>query len=295
MRRVPTIVAVLLLAYAYGALSHEHRWFPTPQIERAIRRNLWHLRAPRGFNDTAGRQVVPCERLRAEGTAVLLTLGQSNAANEGERPYQPSGDVYNLNVFDGECYVARDPLLGTTGTGGSVWSRLGDQLVRARRFARVLIVPIAVGGSSIREWAAGGAQHARIADAKRALDRHGLRVTHVLWHQGESDALSMNQAEYVRAFGSVLDGIRAAGIDAPVYVAVASICRNQGSEAIRAAQRQIAATFDNVRQGPDTDQLDRFRWRFDLCHFSAEGLEEHARLWFDVLQAAPETPATPPS
>jgi hypothetical protein len=291
--RVSTALAVtgvVVAAYAYGALSHEHRWFPTPQIERALRKRLWLVRERRGFKNTAGREEVPCERFRQPGTAILLTMGQSNAANEGEfEPgYQPGPNVFNFNFFDGKCYVARDPLLGGTGAGGSPWTRLGDALVAAGRFERVLIVPIAVGGSAIREWAKGGVHYGRIAEAQRALDRQGLRVTHVLWHQGEADARSTSHAQYVAAFRSVLDGIRSAGITAPVYVATASICKNQGSEAIRSAQHEIVATLDNVRAGPDTDQLDRFRWRFDLCHFSKEGLAEHARLWFEVLQKPDE-------
>jgi carbohydrate esterase-like sialic acid-specific acetylesterase len=286
LRTVPLVLVLVLagVAYVYGAWSHEHRWFPTPQLERVIRQNLWQLRGRRGFNDTTGRTEVPCSMFKQAGTAILLTLGQSNAANEGETRYVPRDGVYNFNFLDGKCYVARDPLLGTTGSGGSVWTRVGDRLIASGQFERVLIVPIAVGSSRIEEWAPGGQHHARIRDAQSALDRHGLHITHVLWHQGESDVQSTTHAEYVERFRRMLEDMRAAGVDAPVYVAVASICQNHGSEAIRQAQREIAATLSNVRPGPDTDTLDRFVWRFDLCHLSTAGLDEHARLWIEALR-----------
>lgn len=285
MRTLLAVLALTSIAYAYGVLSHEHRWWPTPQLERALRQGIWHARERRGFKDTTGRAEVPCALFTQPDTAVLLTFGQSNAANEGEQAYQPGDGVYNCNFFDGKCYAALDPLLGATGSGGSPWSRLGDKLIAAGVFKRVLIVPIAVGGSALREWMPGGKHHARILDAQRALTAHGLRVTHALWHQGEADARHTTETEYVGGFQQILDAMRSAGIDAPVYVAVASICQNTGSDAIRSAQREIAATMENVHPGADTDTLDRFVWRFDLCHFSALGLDRHADLWLHALQA----------
>lgn len=280
--RVVLIVALAGAAYAYGAASHRHRWPPTPQLERVARQALWQLRPERGFRDLADRIEVACPSLRGDGTAVWLTLGQSNAANEGELAYETGPEVFNLNFLDGRCYVARDPLLGATGTGGSVWTRLADRLIAGGRFERVVIVPIAVGGSSIRRWTTGGDLHGRIGRAAEAMRAAGLSPTHILWHQGESDVGTDPQA-YRRSFAGVLAEIRAQGLEAPVYVAQASICKNHGRAGLRAAQRDLAVEFAGVRPGPDTDTLDRFRWRRDLCHFSTEGLDEHAALWASIL------------
>lgn len=289
MRRA-TFVFLLAAAYAYGAISHEHRWFPTAEIERGLRQALWHFRGERGFNDPSGRAPVDCHSFDKPRTAILLTLGQSNAASEGEGGYVPGPGVFNLNFLDGRCYVARDPLLGTTGNGGSPWTRLADKLIASGHYDQVLIVPIAVGGTGIARWAKGGDLHPRIARAEAALRSAGLHATHVLWHQGENDARRMAKDEYVQQFGSVLQGLRDAGIDAPVFVAVATICGNRGSDAIRAAQREIPRRFANVLAGPDTDRIDRLRWRRDGCHFSAEGLDHHAEAWRRVIAGDPEPP-----
>jgi len=282
-RCIAACVVLLLTAYALGALSQRHRWPPTPQIERAVRQALWRFRPERGHRDTTGRVAVACAALHGAQTQVWLTLGQSNAANEGELDYETQAAVYNFNPFDGACYEASDPLLGATGSGGSVWTRLADRLIAAGRAERIVIAPIAVGGSRIRRWAPGGDLYPRIGRTAAALDAAGLRVTHVLWHQGESDVDTPPQA-YVQSFTAMLGSLRAAGIDAPVYVAQASICKNGGSAALRAVQRQLADELPGVRRGPNSDRLDRFAWRHDLCHFSAAGLDEHARLWFEVLQ-----------
>jgi hypothetical protein len=282
MRRV-LVVLLILAAYAFGAFSHQNEIFPTPQIEAGVRRYLWHFREERGFKNTTGRSEVDCGQFVRAGSAILLTLGQSNAANESEPGFQPGAGVYNFNFFDGKCYVARDPLLGATGAEGSVWSRLGDELVRSGRFERVLIAPIAVGGSRVRAWTPSGAHFSRIIAVQKALASRGLAATHVLWHQGESDARWTTQQQYLDMFGQMLDGMRGEGVDAPVYVAVASACGHGGSDAVRAAQREIPNRFANTHPGPNTDEIDRLRWRRDGCHFSAEGLELHAKAWAEAL------------
>jgi hypothetical protein len=254
-----------------------------------MRRNLWHWREERGFKDTTGRQRVDCNQFAEPGSAILVTFGQSNAANEAALDFQPGEGVYNFSFFDSKCYLARDPLLGTTGDGGSVWSRLGDKLVRAGVYKRVLIAPMAVGGSRVLAWTPEGVHFPRIEKMHAALTAAGLEPTHLLWHQGESDARATSEAEYVAQFTRMLESLRGVGIEAPVYVAVASVCRHSGSDAIRAAQRKLPQLLDNVRPGPNTDELDRLRWRRDGCHFSAEGLEKHAELWLEALNE-PDSP-----
>jgi hypothetical protein len=283
MIRAMLVVLLVVSAYAYGAVSHDNRLFPTPQLEAALRQGIWRLREMRGFKDPTGRRQVDCDQFKLPGSAVILTLGQSNAANESTLAYQPGEGVFNFNFFDGKCYVARDPLLGASGQEGSVWSRLGDQLIRAGVYERVLIAPIAVGGTRVHTWTPDGIHFPRIIKVQQALASQGLKATLVLWHQGEADAKHTSKEEYVERFTHMLAGMRRVGIDAPVYVAIASVCAHPGSDAIRDAQREVATTLDNVFVGANTDELDRFRWRRDGCHFSAEGLEEHAKLWAEVL------------
>jgi hypothetical protein len=49
------------------------------------------------------------------------------------------------------------------------------------------------------------------------------RVTHVLWHQGESDfALKTDPARYREDFLSFANTLRANGVDAPIFVSTAT-------------------------------------------------------------------------
>ena len=98
----------------------------------------------------------PVPETAAADAAVFLITGQSNAVNHGERGFAAQRDVFNINLFDGELYLAADPLLGATGDGGSPWCLLGDRLIAAGFAPWVCLCPIAVGGASVAEWGPGG-------------------------------------------------------------------------------------------------------------------------------------------
>lgn len=272
--------------YGYGVYSEAFRTFPIDEIGLIKR---W-LSPDRGrptpgehvFLDTEGREEVSCWGI-AHDAAVILLMGQSNAANYAGTPYKPVQPVFNFNWANGRCYRAQDPLLGATGTGGSVWSRLGDALIESGRFKEVLLIPIAVGGSSVRDWAGEKGPAARAVRAAHELERYGLKITHVLWHQGEAD-YEMHKEVYERLFVRMTEYIRSNGVDAPVFVATTSICNNYGSDQVREAQQELPFRLANVYAGPDTDAIDSIFDRADnLCHFSDRGVALHARLWLDTL------------
>jgi len=230
----------------------------------------------------ADRTVVSCAPFTTPNPrhAVLLTFGQSNSANFGDTRYTAGDAVANFNLHDGRCYRALDPLFGADGDGGSVWGRLGDRLIASGTFDRVLVVPFGIGGTGLREWTTGGRLHPRVENAARQLQRAQIQPTHVLWHQGEDDALNKTSTEdYITMFAALVDALRAYGIDAPVFPAVASICKHMGSDEIRNAQRALPLRLTGVYPGADTDTLTDMRDRYDFCHFSDRGLDRHAALW----------------
>lgn len=287
MRRTGILLAVggFVLAYGYGVASYAYRLFPVDQlgeIKRWVAPDSGRPSDLQVFADVSDRQEVSCWSIDHDA-AVILAMGQSNAANYGETRYRPVQPVFNFNWADDKCYRAEDPLLGSTGNRGSVWTRLGDALVETGRFKQVLIVPIGVGGSSVRDWAGPDGPAARAVRASHTLGQFGLHVTHVLWHQGEAD-YEMHKEVYARLFARMTAYIRSNGINAPVFVATATICDNHGASQIREAQRELPFRIANVFAGPDTDALDSIYDRRDnLCHFSNRGLALHARLWRDVL------------
>jgi hypothetical protein len=217
---------------------------------------------------------------------VALVFGQSNAANFGETLHTSGPGVYNL--YQGRLYRARDPLRGANGEWGSVWTRLGDRLIAEKRYDTVIFVPVAVGGTEIARWAPDGDLHQLLLKAIEDTQRRKLKFTHLLWHQGESDGvLFTRKADYQARFLAMLGSIREHGVGAPIYVAVATRCGTYPvSPEIQQAQRELVDPAAGILAGPDTDLLDE-TWRHDGCHFSAGGLEQHARLWLEALAASP--------
>lgn len=297
-------VALLIFAYGTGALVGSF----APQMAgwpKAQAMKVWGLflggyepcgGAPAlecGYRDTAGRAALDCADYSGPDTAVLLAFGQSNSANAGRDRYYPQADVANFNIFDGRCYRAEDPLLGPDASGGAVWGVLGDKLILRGHYEKVLVIPFGIGGSWIAQWQEGGYLHPILTRAAQAVKQAGITPTHVLWHQGESDAgRGTSEADYTALFTALLGKLRDYGIDAPVYPAVATHCRIMSPEyelssdaatlAIRAAQSQLAR-LEGVLPGPDTDTIQGPEFRHDNCHFNARGMQAHAELWYGAL------------
>lgn len=269
-------VALVVVAYVAGTMSPHGPLMPFRTDADGASRM--------GFSDTDGRTKVDCATLTEPNTAVLFTLGQSNAGNYGQSADVPAQHVFNFNPADGACYTASEPLLGATGDMSSPWTRLGNRLVAASLYDTVIIVPIAIGDSSITEWAWGDG-HMRMVSAVRGVLTAGLSITHVLWHQGETDAIdAMTSKPYQQHLAIVLKSLRALGVAAPIYIAQASLCKDTPrNDAIRQGQRAIIDQFEGVTIGADTDTLTGPDMRYDGCHFTARGLDAHAGLWFDAL------------
>lgn len=229
------------------------------------------------------RQVVACADPAPD--FVALTFGQSNAANYVRGRYQAGEGVMWFHT--GHCYVAADPLPGPDGTGGSVWSRLGDRLIASGRYRRVLIAGVAVGGSELARWQPGGDLHPRLLSTLVAMQAAGVPPTHLLWHQGERDMqLGTAPSTYAAGLHTLVASIRHAGSSAPVFVAQATYCSGHDDAGLRAAQRQVLDPALGIFAGPDTDTLRGESLRHDDCHFSAAGADRHADLWRDVLLTA---------
>lgn len=229
----------------------------------------------------ARRTEIPINSVRSGRVMVAIVFGQSNAANSGETRYSSRGRVYNF--YRGKLYVARDPLLGATGRGGSVWTRLGERLVDKGRYNAVVFVPLGVGATGIARWTSGGDLHPKILEAVREVKAEGLSITHLLWHQGESDVGRTGTLAYRTMFLDMVSSIRKKGVDAPIYVSVATRCHTQGADkTIRRAQQELVDPGMGIYAGPDTDRLGP-RYRYDSCHFSTRGLEKFAELWLKAL------------
>jgi hypothetical protein len=253
-RRAAALAAILCLAAAAGAL----------------------------LRHSGARDAASCRPFAEPGTEVWLALGQSNAGNHAERPYEAGPEVA---AFDGKgCVAARDPLPGGDGDGGSLWTPLAERWVREGRARRVLVAVVAREATAVAEWQPGEPLHRRAVAALDGLKRRGLDVTRILWVQGEADAILGTAGDrYASDLAAVLQPLHAAS-RAPVWIAQIGRCGDAFSPAVREAQARVAAAHEWARPGPDLDLVGP-EDRFERCHFAASGQARAAALWRDALVA----------
>ena len=276
LRSRMTIILALLLSLMVGTVLGIgfQRSVGVGQIRRWLGISPQQLAA-------AARSTLPLTDDLRQQSMVALTFGQSNAANSGQTRGQAEAEVYSF--FEGELYSAQDPLLGADGGRGSVWTRLGDQIVAAGLYPSVIFVPIAAGGSQISQWGPEGDLYPRLTQAIRSMNQVDLIPTHLLWHQGESNANRTDSQTYQQYFLEILAGFRQQGIEAPIYVSQATFCQGRDDPQLRQAQRDLVDPDLGIRLGPNTDILG-LCYRYDGCHFSDEGLERAADLWLEALR-----------
>ena len=226
-------------------------------------------------------------------TMIALTFGQSNAGNRGQTPYTPHNSSV-LNYFEGKLYRAKDPLLGATGPGGSVWTHLGDLLIDSGLYKKVIFIPIAIGNTDIKCWASGECFQ-KLEATLRKLDSERIKLTHIFWHQGESDNLENTpKKEYKLALKIILETLRNHHQAAGFYVSIASYHNSATTKPlgvdtiIRQAQKEFIAEHKGVLFGPDTDQLIYAIHRHDGVHFSDFGMKAFAALWFKAIKKKKE-------
>jgi hypothetical protein len=193
-----------------------------------------------------------------------------------------------VNFFDGRCYVAASPLLGTTSVEGESWTLLGNKLIERSAFDTVILVPAAIGGSSIVRWQQGADLNTMLLGVLAGLKSSSYTPTHILWHQGESNFVEGTSAQdYTRMFQSLLTSIRQQGVHAPIFVSVATRCAPPppwvADNPVSRAQRALPDAHQQIFAGVNTDSLITTADRRDGCHFGASGQEKFADAWNTIL------------
>lgn len=267
--------AALIWACIAGASSQAADSGPPPAAFDTYGRLTGHL----------GKKAVACPA-QDRKTAVLLLIGQSNTGNHAEQKHTSAFGAKVLNYFEGKCYVAGSPLLGTTGSAGESWTLLGNKLVAAGSFGKVILVSAGISGTPIARWQKGGDINAMLMGVLDAV-RKRYRITHILWHQGEVDfMIKTEEGDYQRMFGSLLSSIRDRGIEAPMFASVATKCAPEwtADNPTARAQKALPGLRQKVFAGVDTDDLVGDADRYDTCHFGASGQQKFAQAWFDIIK-----------
>ena len=292
---------VLYVLYVLGGFSDRHAIFPMPQLMALREQFRPAVPEPesRYTFDSQDRLIgdetrpsVACPQ-QTDRTAVLLVLGQSNAANYAGQRYRSNFGARIVNFFGGQCFVAASPLLGSTGTKGEYWTELANQLVGSGKVDNVVIVPVAYSGTEVALWAAGGTLNQVMVDTVGALTSAGFKPTQVLWDQGEYDyVLGTTEDAYDERLLSVVDTLRKQDVSAPFYLSIASKClepSNGGTKEhvadnpVVRAQLALSDGSGEIRRGVNTDELLSQDDRYDDCHIGGSGTEKVAKAWAEIL------------
>ncbi|MBO4548875.1 MAG: hypothetical protein J5758_06635, partial [Abditibacteriota bacterium] len=213
---------------------------------------------------------------------VFVGAGQSNSTNNGQFPIQQTLGM--SSTTDGRVWkINDDPMLGhhDNTQGGSYYPALGDALYEK------LGVPIGIastghGATAIAHWLPETDLYAYMMNRIRQLGKNGFRA--VLWHQGESDALSPADVSLANMQRIIETSVYDAGWEFPWFVAKVSYhsAANPRWPNIRRAHQRLW-DLGIAQQGPDTDVLTAELRDNTGIHLNREGLKKHGEMWADIL------------
>lgn len=220
-----------------------------------------------------GKIEFPCPD-QDKDTGVILVIGQSNSGNHAEKRMTSQYPNQVLNYFDGKCYQASSPLLGTTGDKGEFMTPMADYLIQFGVYKRIIIIPSGINGTKIAYWKKGGSLNDMLMNVlDKVYDQYEL--TEIVWHQGESDVLEHTTAEeYKTSFYSLLSTLRHSKNNIPFHYAIATRCFFPWSpdNVIAQMQHTFMSYEDKIYLSADTDSMVLTDERIDgFCHFKESG------------------------
>lgn len=247
---------------------------------------------PSGNQNYSGRTQVDALPLGAN-TAVIVLFGDSLSSNTVDTVFVPVEALnQNFNIYNGGLYTSAEPLLGcqtnsADPTSGCFFTRVADSLITGSVYTRVIIVPIAVGGSLFADWASTGAVNGRFAVTAARLTAAGLPPTAVYCMLGANDSnAGVTQAAATNSLVDIISTIRTLWT-CPVFVARHSIFGLVASSAVQAAQNAVLDTPNRIYTGGDMDSLTAGGNYWDNTHFNATGAAAAAALAVAAITAHP--------
>jgi len=212
---------------------------------------------------------------------IFLLCGQSNMAGRGdveESDRRSIERVWSMNKAN-EWALATDPLHydkpAIAGVGlGRTFARV---LASVDAEARLGLVPCAMGGSALHEWAPGAPLYENAMKRARVALESG-RLSGILWHQGEAESADKSRAEsYLERFSIMMAAFRKELGDVPVVVGqLGEFLRAEKMPFAATVNRQLARVPLEVRKSAFVSSAG-LGHRGDEIHFDSAGFREFGR------------------
>ncbi len=241
------------------------------------------------FNQTDDKRIqnFPTEELKVtvipekKNVWVFLLAGQSNMAGRGFVEPQdtiPSKRILTINK-NNELIYAKEPLhfYEPTATGLDVGLSFGEELIKnIPDSISVLLLPTAVGGSSITQWLNDenfrNVQLFSNFKEKLELGKSYGAIKGIIWHQGESDANKEDIENYEKRLSQLISKFRknSGNNELPIIIGeLGSFSDNNEQWKEINEQIRAYATTDSLTIVVQTSDL---KHKGDKVHFSSESI-----------------------
>jgi hypothetical protein len=260
----------ILISFKLGYEANKAKIFPLPQwYQRNYGENKVEVIPLLVVNNnTSSNEKVECP---SESEVILIVgFGQSNSANHQGQRYESNNNNI-INLYNENCFLAKDPMLGSTGTSGSIWIPLANKLAK-KTGKKIVLATFGVEATSVTRWSndkdLGYFYHQNISSIKRKYKS----VNYFLWIQGEADK-GMNPVVYGDKLRKIILNTKEDFPKSKFMLSSTTYCRGTGDTQINAEQKSIAKTMPGVYLMGDTDKYAGHKFRYDDCHLSGVGVE----------------------
>lgn len=211
---------------------------------------------------------------------VFIMAGQSNMAGRGL--VEPQDTISNKRILtinaEGQLIYAKEPLhfYEPTLTGLDAGLSFGKTLLKSiPSNISVLLIPTAVGGSSIRQWI-GDSVYRKVKlltnfkEKVQVAKQYGT-IKAILWHQGESDANTVSIPLYDQRLSTLFGTFREIIKNDALPIIAGELGSYSDNKQDWAAINQIIRTHATVDKKMAVVPTEDLKNKGDKIHFDSEG------------------------